>query len=804
MNNGIKYALRNIKRNKLNAFITTASLSIAFASVLIIFLYVTQEKSYNSFHPKADNIYRLNYKLMDTDGTVGAGHLVNPDLAKFLKDNSPQIENCTPFRIGYMAQLDLDDQNLKVKLGIAKQEFFDMFNFELLYGSRDDLLLKPTNVVLTQSLAKKILGKNADNIEELIGQALSFTFLKDKVFTIVGVLKDVPKNSTIDFEVLIPYEHQQAFWQSNNKFGNSSLFLELKNNTEQEQALAQVCENVKTFYAEGIKMAQKYNALHSSENCFVPYCVPIKDIYLDKEVEASYERVGNKKQLSTLAMVAILILFIAFINFVILTLGQSFKKAGEVSIRISLGGKQIDIFRMFINENTLIILASFILGVFLSKLFIPVFNQVFQGEIYLGLVNIPALVTFTIITICLLILVTSLIPVLIFRKVKPTLISAKKLLGRKNTSSSQVFVGLQYTLAIILIISTIAITKQTSYLKNKSLGFSDDNIISIDVPYLSQSNALVLRDILKKESNVINAALTNRNYFDGYSTNSVIVSDSETMDAFLFKTDQYFIPTLDISLIQGRNFSEENVKENDQSIIVNETFVSRMNFDGSPLGQVVNTDKDKFNIIGVVKDYQFLTSREKIEPMILHARQNMGNSYSAVLVKYNPENIKSVIETIELGWKQIETKEELKYVFWDKELENRYQSEERLSNTITYASIIAIIILMLGLFGLTIIISAQRIKEIGVRKVNGAKVSELILLLNSDYFKWVAIAFVIACPIAYYAMHKWLENFAYKTTLSWWVFALAGVLALGIALLTVSWQSWRAATRNPVEALRYE
>ncbi|MDA3891007.1 MAG: ABC transporter permease [Salinivirgaceae bacterium] len=804
MYNGIKYALRNIRRNKLNAFITIVSLSIAFASVLIIYLYVTQEQSYNSFHAKADNTYRLNYRIIIKDGTTGANHLVNPDLAEYLKDKVPQIENCTPFRIGSMAQLALDDQNLKVKLGIAEQEFFNMFSFELLYGNKDDLLVKPTNIVLTQSLAKKLLGKNAVNTEELIGQPLTFTFLKNTVFTIVGVLKDTPKNSTIDFEALIPYEHEQVFWQSNNSFGNSSLFIELKNNTDKEQAKTQVCENVKLFYKKDIERAQKNNFLQASEKCFEPYCMPIKEGYLDTAVQASYERVGNKTQLSILSIVAILILLIAFSNFVILTLGQSFKKAGEVSIRKSVGGKQIDILKMFLNENSIIILASFIIGVFLSHLFIPVFNQISQGEIYFGLVNMPALITFAFITICLLIFMTSLIPVLIFRKVKPTLNSAKKLLGRKNSGSSQVFVGLQYTLTTILIIATIAISKQTSYLKNKSLGFSDDNIISIDVPYLSESTAVVLRDILKKQPDVINAALTNRNYFDGYSTHSFEVSDYEVINAYTFKADQYFIPTLGISLIEGRNLSEENMNKNDHSIIVNETFVSKMNFDGSPVGQIVDTGSDKFKIIGVVKDYQFLTSREKIEPMILHARNNMDNDYSAVLLKFNPQNIKSVIAAIELGWKEIETKEELKYIFWDKELENRYQSEDRLSKIISYASIIAIIILTMGLFGLTILISAQRINEIGIRKVNGAKVSEVILLLNGDYIKWVFIALIFSCPIAWYFLNQWLQGFAYKTDLSWWIFATAGSIALGIALLTVSFQSWKAATRNPVKALRYE
>jgi putative ABC transport system permease protein len=229
-----------------------------------------------------------------------------------------------------------------------------------------------------------------------------------------------------------------------------------------------------------------------------------------------------------------------------------------------------------------------------------------------------------------------------------------------------------------------------------------------------------------------------------------------------------------------------------------------MKFTGSPVGNIVKRGNDMFKIIGVVNNYQFLTSREKIQPMVLYSNTNIGNGYSSILIKYNPQNLNDVISAIKKGWKQMDTKETLNYTFWDKELENRYKAEERLSKTILYASIIAIIILTLGLFGLTVLISAQRTNEIGIRKVNGAKIAQIVVMLNGNFLKWVFFAFLVASPFAWYAMHKWLENFAYKTTLSWWIFALAGLLALGIALLTVSWQSWRAATRNPVESLRYE
>ncbi len=805
MKSRILYALRNIKRNKLNVVITTVGLSMALASVLIIFLFIGQEHSYNNFHENADRIYRLNYTIILKDGTKGSDELIRRDLAKELKDKVPQIEHCTPYKLGYMAQLDLKEENLKVKLGIADQEFFDMFSFKLLEGNRNALLVNPTNIVITKSLAQKISGADSPDYDKLIGQGLAFTFIKGVSFTITGILDDVPKNSTLDFEAIIPFEYENAFWESNNGFGNSILFYELKQDVVPVQANDLVYAEVKEYYQKDIEKAQKNNFISSSSDCFQPFALPLKSLYLDNTIDGvAYQLAGNKTQLKILTIVALLILFIAFSNYIILTIGQFFKKSGEVSIRKSMGGKNIDIFKMFLSENSITIMISYIGGGILGYTLIPFFNNISESQIYFHLINIPSLVVFSVLSIILLITLTSLIPIFIFRRVKPTLLSAKKMFAGKKANASQVFVGLQYALAIVLIIVAIAINKQTNYLKNKSLGFSDKNVISLDVRYLNQSRAAVLRDILKKQTGVLNTSLTNRDFFDGYSTRSFEVSGSETLNTYIFKADNYFIPTLNLKLLEGRNFAESNVDSTDMSIIVNEEFVKRMKFAGSPVGSIVTGGNIKFEIIGVVNNYQFLTSREKIEPMVLYSNTNIGNGYSSILIKYDPQNLSNVISAINKGWKEMDTKENLSYTFWDKELESRYKAEERLSKTILYASIISIIILSLGLFGLTVLISAQRTNEIGIRKVNGARIAQVVMMLNSNYLKWVAIAFVIATPIAYYAMNKWLETFAYKTTLSWWIFALAGLLALGIALLTVSWQSWKAATRNPVEALRYE
>lgn len=804
MNAGIKYALRNLKRNKLNTIITVAGLSFALASVLIIYLFVSQEQNYNNFHTNADRIFRLNYSLKLKDGNEVAGHLTSPTLAKELKDKIPQIEYATPYRIGYMAQFDLNDQNMKINLGISEQSFFNMFGFKLLHGNRETLLQHTTNIVLTRSLAKKVWPNKADNLNDILGEPVRFTFIPDQAFTVSGILEDIPKNSSISFEAMIHFEYERPFWQSNNMFGNSNIYYQLKQDQDQVAINNLIGKEVKQFYSSEIESAQKNNQLSSMNNCFQPFSLPLTEAYLYSQINDSYGKNVDKTHLNILTLVGALILIIAFSNYIILTIGQFYKKAGEVSIRKSVGGGNLDILRMFISENTLIIAFAFIIGAVLGYLFIPSFNDFAQSNLYLNQVNTKMLILFIVLAVLLLITLTSLVPFIAFRNIKPTALATKNMLKGKKGGVSHLFLGLQYTLTIILITAALVIDKQTNFLKNKSLGFADDNIISLNVSYLPQSTAVVLRDNLLKQPGVTSTALTNRDFFDGYSTRNFKVSGNESMEVYMFKIDDNFISTLELELIGGRNFFESEITPNNKSVIVNEQFIKQMGFENLPIGGIVVAGSNRYKIIGVVKDYQFLTNREKIEPMMLYADPNTGNGYSSILVKYNPTMLSNVISGIKTKWDEIGTKEQLKYTFWDQELENRYLAEERFGKLIKYATIIAIVILALGLFGLTVLISSQRINEIGIRKVNGAKISEVILLLNTNYIKWVSLAFILASPIAYFVMNKWLENFAFKTALSWWIFAFAGFLALLLALFTVSWQTFKAARSNPVEALRYE
>jgi putative ABC transport system permease protein len=337
-------------------------------------------------------------------------------------------------------------------------------------------------------------------------------------------------------------------------------------------------------------------------------------------------------------------------------------------------------------------------------------------------------------------------------------------------------------------------------MKYTDLGFSSDNTIDLEVYHLTASEKMALRDQFETYPGITDLTLTNRNYISGESSEYIKNQAGENIRARILKVDVNYLSTLGLQLIQGSDFTAETV--NSHSILINEQLMKSLDLGGDAVGKFVDLYGTNYQVLGLISDFHFDSMKDAIEPLILVPGK--GEDANFMFIKYNPVQLSQLIPYLKSIWEKVAPDKAMNFNFWDEQLNQRYQAEEKWSHIIGYAAVIAIIISSLGLFGLTLLIINKRIKEIGIRKVNGAKITEILTMLNRDFIKWVAIAFIIATPIAFYAMHKWLENFAYKTELSWWIFALAGLLALGIALLTVSFQSWRAATRNPVEALRYE
>ncbi|WP_081782401.1 ABC transporter permease [Prolixibacter bellariivorans] len=592
----------------------------------------------------------------------------------------------------------------------------------------------------------------------------------------------------------------ENFSTSNNYFGNSTIFYQTNGNNNITNTEAQVSSVVKTYYQGMIDVLESHKALTDADD-FQPFMIALKDTHLNK-VQSDYETNNNKASLYILSAIGLLILIIACSNFIMLSLGQAFKKVGEVGIRYMLGARRTSIFGIFFSENLILSITAFVLGVIIFVLFLPTFKNLAPNEIYTSLINIPRVVLFVIGCLLLIAFSTSIIPVLKLNNIQPNLLSSKKLKLGKGNGITQLFVTLQYGLSILLIILTILVVHQINYMKYKNLGFSSKNIIDLRIFQLTNSEKLALRDRLNSNPDIINLTLTDRDYMGGRSSDAVIKDNGDWVDTRILNVDNNYIPTLGLKLIRGENFRESNL--NSKSVIVNEKLLADLGKKEDPIGNTIRMSGTVYQIIGVVKNFHYDSMEDEIMPLMLRPKTYNGERGNFMLLRYQPQQLASLLPFIRNTWEKIIPGKELDLNFWDEQLNNRYQSEEQWSQIIGYAAIIAIIISSLGLFGLTLLTVNTRTKEIGIRKINGAKIGEVMAMLNKDFVKWVVIAFIMATPMAYYVGRKWLQNFAYKTDLSWWIFALAGILALGIALLTVSWQSWKAATRNPVEALRYE
>jgi putative ABC transport system permease protein len=796
-------AFRNILKNRTNSIITIVSMSVGIACSLLIYLFVAQEYSYNDFHENIEQICRSSYEVQLADGRKESYSLLDYKLPEKLINEVPQIRTSTSYRHAFTNKFKYENQYYNELLSLADSNFFKVFNFKLIAGNKEKLFINPDEIVITRELADKYLKTGKGTYHDLLGQTIE---IGNKIpFIISGILENIPNNSTIGFDGIIPnYKYNFNFRQSNNAMGNSLVFSELNKDADIVAAKNNIANVINDHYSSKILELQQKNILSKSDDCFSPFLLSLNNVYLEDSIVAEYEKVSSKKYSRILIAIGLLILIIACINYITLTLGQSVKKVGEVSVRKTFGAKTKNIFKLFFAEGILLSLISVFFGILLCVLLIPVFGQLAHTEIFTDIINYPKAVLFGLSGFFGVVLLTSIVPGLIFAKIRPNLMSSKKFAIGKRSLFSQFFVAFQYSVSIMLIVITIFISRQLHYMKHEPLGITTNNVLDINIGFLKKNDRLAFNALLKKHAGIIGTTLSDRNFINGSSSRSIKKDSEETIEVRIIKVDHDYIATVGLDIIEGKDFTQENVKENDNAIIVNEKLVHQYEFKNDAIGKHLNIEGNDFYIIGVVKDFHFDSMKDKINPLVLFTRINMGNSYNNAMVKFHPKQLPNVMGHIKKSWKEIAPEHDLDYSFWDEELNSRYMAEERWGKIIGYSSIIAIIISSLGLFGLTILLINQQIKEIGIRKVNGAKISEILSMLNRNFIAWVAIAFVIACPVAYYAMTKWLENYVYKIELSWWVFALAGIMALGIALLTVSWQSWKAATRNPVEALRYE
>lgn len=782
--NYFKIALRNIKRYTAHSILNISGMAIGMACAILILLWVQDEWSYDRHFKNAENIYRVIEKQYFSEGEISLVAATPSVLAKALKEEYPEIIRSARYaNPGFPMQKG--KEFIEAKIAIVDKEFLTMFDINFIQGDFKSALNGTHDILITESLAKKYY-----NNEDPIGKILT-SGNGQWVFTITGVVKSPPHNSHLQFDILFPFEFLAQIGTPVNDWGFLCYnYIELRKDAESKM----VDEKIRGFI-------KKHNKGSNSDI----FLQNIKKIHLFSSRKFAYDISGNGDitYVRIMSIIAVFILLIACINFMNMATAQSARRAREIGLRKVAGASKRKIVFQFLGESLLIVFVAHLIAMILVELLLPGYNNLTGKQLavqyqsfglYLGLI--------TVVLFCGLL--AGSYPALYLSSLKP--MNIIKGVINKNPGNAQfrkVLVIFQFSLSILLIICTLIVRSQLYYLQNKNLGYNKDNIgyFVFDVNPRDPQLETFKKELRKNPDIVsITRARYNPVNVEGTWTN-INWSGKKEGDNVLFYglgADEDYAKTFQLELKEGRFFSSEFSTDN-TALVINEQAAKIMGFK-NPIGEIISSgDGAKFTIIGVVKDFNFKSLHTKIDPLIIGLEP-----CNTFFIRMEPDKIISTIESIKKTYKSFNNPNPLNFHFLDDDFDNLYQTEQRMSKIFGYFSFLAIIISCLGLIGLSSFMTERRTKEIGIRKANGAKSNEIFSLLSKEYVIWVMISLIIACPIAWYAMDKWLQNFAYRININWWVFALTGVVVLIIALLTVSIQSYKAARKNPVEALRYE
>ena len=810
-NNFIKIAWRQITRNKVYATINIVGLAIGIACGLVIYKIISYESGFDKYHKNYSNIYRLISQLEPPgEGIIYAESQVHP-VGEAIRNDFPGVNAVMTF-YAEKGQIAIQNSNgtfdryqENTGLAYAEPEIFEIFDFDFLAGNSQNALSNAGSVVITKSLAQKYFNLNTGDVSNALGK--SITINNQKTFTVTGVIADTPKNTDLPFTIIADYKSQTA---SNPYFNNGTDWQEYNSATNCYLLLPSDISPA-DFENRLTAFAAKY--IGTDSPVFQKYVLqPLSEMHSGKAQNYSHRKVSEKAYY-ILGIVGLFIILLASINFINLSTAQSSKRFKEIGVRKINGVSKFQLISQFMGETILISYIAAIIGVAIAHFLFIYLEDILGYHLNLDILKNPATVIFLVLTAFVIGVVSGLYPSIIMARMKPVG-NLKGALPVKNSSDSisvrRILVIGQFVISLVLITGTLVMQKQIHYFFNADVGFDKEAVLIAPLPDEASGKLDVLKSNLLKYPEIKKISFESTSPMADWNvTNSI---NYPTLDKDLYmgnlKTiDENYLDLYNLKLIAGRNISE---RKNSGEAIVNRKVAELLGFNdpNKAVGEIFTYGRGKmeFTIVGVVEDFNAQSLQQGMDYVIL---SNVSFNIKEMAVKINPVTASlagytHTIQKIKTEWSNIFPEAIFNYNFLDKKIAGFYNGQTNTFKLIRLFAIIAILIASLGLYGLISFIANQKIKEIGIRKVNGAKISEVIAMLNINFIKWISIAFVISTPVAWYLMHKWLENFAYKTNLSWWIFALAGLLALGIALFTVSWQSWRAATRNPVEALRYE
>ncbi len=800
----MKFAFRNLLKQGFKSIINILGLGFGIACCIIIYMYNKHELSFNRFHENKDRIYRVYGSFLEPqDEKSYYTPYFNYELAQGIYEEIPGVEKSCGLR-SMRAWIGNGDQLFDERIGFTDSSFMEMLSFPVIAGDPNTPLSSPYNVILTESVAMKIFGDSIQDLGEIIGESIGFPQPPPNQFTVTGIIADPPDNNSFRFSLLVPYANSRYYPQCNDPFGNTSIYIML----DQENNRVGVEENIQKleekYLGEQLEQGVHFGYLADVEDVFSYHLQSLNELYLNSDdFRGCYEITGNIRIIYILSSIALLILLIACFNYVMLSIGYSMNRIKDLGMMNVTGAYKSQILGHFIMESFLLTLLALFLGIILAEQLLPVFNRLADESLTFTLYSDWRNFLFLAALLIAIVISTSIYTGwFLLRKNQPIRYLRKELLSIKRHQFARFFVILQYLITITLLICSGLIVKQLQYMLERDVGFERNNLVVLPVDF-SMTKILTLKENLLQHPQIKSISMSDRNFVSGSSSTDIKNHKGELVNTRFLRIDTDYIETFKLDLVEGRNFDGNKPINENFNVLVNETFVRDFDLE-SPVGEVINIESFdvKVTIIGVVRDFHFDSMHDEVMPVMMIVFP--FNAIWNVFVRIDPQDVQTSLEIIEKTWMDLVPEFSYDYSFLTDMLDEQYRNEDRWSKITAIASLIAIFLSCLGLLGISGLLVVRRVKEIGIRKATGSTVLQVIVLLNKDILKWVAVAFVLACPVAWFIGKRWLQDFAFRTDISWWLFALAGVITVIISLLTISWQTYRAARQNPVNALRYE
>ncbi len=801
LKNYLLVAFRNLKKNKIYSVINLSGLAIGITACLVIYLFISDELSFDQFHSKKSQIYRLD-EVQTFDGTNAQNVALSmPGMGPNLVEEFPEIENYTRYWGRGKTLLKNGEQQLMINEVIfVDSTFLDIFDFGLNAGDRSTALDEPNSILLTEESAVKIFGST-----DVTGKSLTIPNQNNEIaLKVTGVLANVPENSHLQFDALISISTRtQQNREFNNEFGSNYLvtYLQLNESTDIAHLESKFPEFMISHMNEDIV------------NYINLYLQPLTDVHLgsvDMDHDYHNYREFDRTYVNVFSIMAIFVLLIASINFMNLSTARSSTRSKEVGLRKSIGANKSQIINQFLGESVLLSFVALLIALLLTAIFIPLLNDLAGRSLNISQLLLNPVIMLTAVGGTLLIgILAGVYPAFVISSFNTVNVLKGKasMKGKKSWLQSILVVG-QFVVAITLIISTILALQQFNYMKHKDIGYNIDQIVLVPLDFSTNEQYQTIKTELQQQSDILGVTASGQRIGNNFHQwGFKFKSDTAVMQVAVsnVNVDFDFFEVYGIKMKDGRSFSKDHSTDPEFGFIVNEALVKELGLT-NPLGRQVGHggyhDDSLGSIVGITENFNFNSLHHQVNTLAISLHPNWG--YSEMSVKIKPENITATIANIEKTWKKVAPEAPFEYSFLDQHFETLYSSEEQMTKIVPIIASLAIFIACMGLFGLSTITIEQRIKEIGIRKVLGASITQLFVLLSKKFTILTVIAFIISIPLTYYFMTDWLAEFAFHINIGMFVFLIGGAITLIIAVGTVSYKTITAALQNPTETLKYE